>query len=572
MYRKSTIQLVIAVVMLFALISGCTPAAAPAATTAPAAAEPAATTAPAAADPAAAAPTAAPADASAPAGEPKVGGKVVTISRQDFATLDAAKTNSTGGVLELIGASLVAKHPQTGDYVPYLAKSWTVSEDGLTWDFTLREDIKFHDGTPLTAEDFAWTFNRDINPETASPFAGGMLGPVKEITAPEKYVLRIVLTEPFFPLLDGLADSGFLQPLPRAAVEKDPDGFGRHPVGVGPFMLTEWKTGEKIVLERNPDFVWGPEYTHGGPAYIQTIEIRIIPEYTTVMSALKAGDVQYTSNVLAKDLQSLKDTNEFEIKESLKQGYSPYMTFNLEKDPFKDINIRQAMNYAVNREALIKVVMNGEAIPAYGPITPSMTGYWKGVEEIGYKYDVEKAKSLLEASGYKMNADGIMEKDGKPLAVELKVYNNDVHVKLAQVLKDQYKTAGIDVTIVQIDEATLDDQAYSQGDYQAALLGYGYGDADIMYFLFHSSAIGSSNPPRINDPALDEMLMQTRRTIDQTKRNEACATVQKEVVEKAYLAYFYVPKDFLAINKNIQGTIVDKAGNLLMFDAYLVNQ
>ena len=176
-----------------------------------------------------------------------------------------------------------------------MAERWETSPDGLTWTFFLRKDVKFQDGTPLTANDYVYTFERAVDPATASPVTGTQLATVAKTEAPDDYTFKVTLKEPYFPFLDNLAAPGTMQPLSKAWVEKYGEDYGRHPMSVGPYKLKEWVTGDHITLERNPDYAWQPPYAHQGPRYIQEFVIRIIPEVATVVAAFEAGELDYSA-------------------------------------------------------------------------------------------------------------------------------------------------------------------------------------------------------------------------------------------------------------------------------------
>src|SRR5512133_2522456 len=177
----------------------------------------------------------------------------------------------------------------------------------LTWTFQLKEGVKFHDGALLTAHDFVWMFNRAMQMDPAVSFAGAFLGPIQSVDAPDDYTLRLVLREPFFPLLFNLS-TAWTQPLEQAAVEKWGQAYGKHPIGVGPLKFKEWKPGEKIVFERNPDFNWAPDFTYPGPWYFDNMEFRIIPDYGTAIAGLEAGVVDYFPNLQANDIALIHET------------------------------------------------------------------------------------------------------------------------------------------------------------------------------------------------------------------------------------------------------------------------
>ena len=486
---------------------------------------------------------------------PTSGGKIVIAYSSEPETLDPHKSRFGGREFQAIGATLIAKDPKTGAYVPYLASSWKVSADGLVWDFTLRQDVKFHDGSPLKAQDYAWTIKRAADPQTKAPAAARALGPLASAEAVDDYTLRLTLSKAYFPLLEGL-ELGFMQPLSKAAVEKWGDQYGRHPVGVGPFKFKEWITGDKVVLERNPDFKWAPAFMKNtGAPYVETVEYRYIPEYATAIAGLEAGQVDYF-NALPQDIARLKTSGKVQVFETYMGGMSPYVSLNVSKPPFNDVKVRQAFNFAADKDALIKIVAGGSAIPQYGPISQVTHDYWNGVEQIGYKFDLAKAKALMTDAGYKPGSDGILAKDGKPFQLTLRAPSAEPFSKVAEVLQQQYKSLGIDVKIQLSESAALAADAM-KGNHEATVTGYDYTDFDVVWIFFHSSGVGGLNYSQLKDPDLDKLLDATRNQTDAAKRTEAAGQAQKRLVEQAYFVPLYTPKTFLIMGSRVKGVSLD---------------
>jgi peptide/nickel transport system substrate-binding protein len=487
--------------------------------------------------------------------EPQVGGTLVLGYESEPPTLDIHLSPYCGREFRHLGATLISKDPKTGEYLPYLAESWEMSEDGLTWDFHLREGITFHNGDPLTAEDFRWTYERVLDPATQAPTAGQPLGPVDSVEVVDDHTLRLVLSQPFYPLLENL-ELPFTQPLSKRAVEEWGDQYGRHPVGVGPYKFKEWVTGDKLILERYADYDWAPPFLHAGPAYIETIEYRYIPEYATMLAGLEAGEVDFAEIVLAKDVERLRELGTINVYEAYMGGMRPYVSMNVSQAPFDSLEVRQAFNYAVNKDALIQIVAGGHGVPQYGPASHVTHGYWDGVEEIGYRFDPEKAKGLLEEAGYTMGSDGIYEKDGEPLHIVLKAEPVAPFNKVAEVLQQQYREVGIDVEIEQ-QEYSLMQGDLMGGTYQAAVYGYDYTEFYVVWVFFHSDNIGALNFVRQENPELDGYLDSSAYELDPEKRQEAVNEAQRVIVEQAYAVPLYTPTFFLPMNARVKGASID---------------
>ena len=483
-------------------------------------------------------------------------------------TLDPHKTAAGASylVMKLLGSTLVYLD-QDGIYQPYLAESWEVSEDGLIYTFRLRQDVFFHDGTPLTAADLAFTYKRAITPETASPLAASMLGPIVSIKAVDDYTLVFTLATPYFPFLYGLSVGGYMMPLSQAYVEKNGENFlGRYPMSVGPYKFIEWKTGESILLEKNPDFNWGPEsWGNTGPWAIDQIQILYIPDESTIVAGLEAGEIDFAA-IEARDLKLFSEL-EFEIINSPMQGLCPYITFQTSTEPLNDLNVRKALNLAVNHQAALQLLEQGKGVVQYGPLSANQLGYWSEIEEYGYVYDPEKAKALLEEAGYRLNTEGIYEKDGRTLSFDLYTLPVEKWAKTAEVAQSMFAEIGVETTIRQEEEGVLIPRVLS-GEYQMAVFCVSTTEADILYQMFHSSKIGSFNYAFVNNPELDDILERTRTETNPDTRQQAVNEAQLAIVENAYFLPFYAPITLYVMNPEVKNYHFDPYNDLILANAY----
>jgi peptide/nickel transport system substrate-binding protein len=358
-----------------------------------------------------------------------------------------------------------------------------------------------------------------------------------------------------------VADPGYLQPISKAAFdEMGEEAYSRDPVSVGPFSVKEWETGTRILLERNDDYNWGPATLKNQGAYLlDFIEFRIIPEYATIVAGMESGEIDFAyASFQQTDIDALKATGMFDVFEAYQQGIRPYITLNVSKPPFDDILVRKAVNLAIDREALLSVAEQGNGIVQYGPISSATVGYWDGVEQIGYGYDLEQAKTLMEEAGYSLNDEGILEKDGQPLTLTFITTPDDRQVKVAQVVKEQLKELGVDLTIETMELGTLLAPLMS-GDYQIGSLGMTFGEADLMHIMFHSSNVGAYNFSQLASPEMDEYLDATRNATDPSVRQEAVDNAQRYLIEQAIVVPLYTPVNFIPVNKRAQGAYYNEA-------------
>ncbi len=492
-------------------------------------------------------------------------GTFVYALRIDPETLDVQNgSGSTNTIGQFLGATLITLDPETSAYVPWLASDWSVSEDGLTWTFHLRTDVKFHDGSPLTTADYAWTLNRAIDPENPT-YMGSLLDGMAAAEALDDTTLQITMAFPNYSLLAGLANPS-LQPLSQAWVEAQGDDYGRNPLGVGPFKFVSWSTSQNVILERNTDYTWAPAWAEGLPQ-IDRIEFRIIPEYATRVAALEVGEVDF-SDLQPNDAASFEGSASLQIVSRLSAGTQNAIFMNLEREPFTDARVRQAFAQAINRDGFIAVVGQGHGAPAFSPLSSATTGYWDGAEAAAPPYDLDAARALLADAGWTdSDGDGILDKDGQPLIVEFKT-NGDFFGTLATVFQDQMRQLGVQIDIQLLDVGVLLD-AMDGGDYTLTASSLGLNDSQALFFEFHSSMIGFANTGRVADPALDAILERMSAAVSAEDNQAASNEVQQYVIENAYILSTFTPERFWGVSNRVQGVIFGRTGTLYLDQASL---
>ena len=505
-----------------------------------------------------------PPTAEAPAG-PAVGGKVVMNFEAEVDTLDISKAMGGMNVLGFVGASLTALDPETMQVVPYLAKDWTISDDGLTYEFTLRDDVTFHNGAPLTAEDYAWTIQRMMDPEIGSNCVWVVYPAVSEVEAVDEHTLRITLFAPNYYFLAALADSSCGQPMSKAYAQEAGDELGSKPIGAGPFRFKSWEPGVKVVLERNPDFSWGPSFTHGGPPYIETLEIRGIFDHSLRLAALEAGELDLTEITIV-DVERVKSTGQHQVLEMLPGGSADSVLMNQTRPPLDDLRVRQALNLALDRDLLNKVMENGKAEPIHGLLSSSTRGYCAEAAEHGYDFDLEKAKELMAEAGYTPRDDGMLQKDGEPLVLVMPVFS--FYEKMAVLVQEQYKALGVQVELEQGEVNMIMDEVM-QGNFDLYITAYLFEDTSLLEWMFSSNMIGAYNFSQISDPKMDELLATMMTTMDAEVNSQAACDIQIHAVEQAYTVPIYLAKAYTPVGNDLKGVRWFRYGRYDLFDAYL---
>ncbi|MBD1380503.1 ABC transporter substrate-binding protein [Metabacillus arenae] len=430
-------------------------------------------------------------------------------------------------VTENIFETLVQYGDQDTTLNPGLAEKWDISEDGLTYTFHLRQGVKFHDSTDFNAEAVVFNFERWMNGnENEFPYYtmfGGYKGEeghvIKEVNAVDEYTVEFVLTRPQAPFLKNLAMSPFGIASP-SAVEKHGDKFRENPVGTGPFKFVEWKQNDRIVLEKNEEY-WLKDY----PKLKQVI-FRVIPENSARLNALTNGEIDLMDGVNNSDEESIASNSKLQIFErpSMNVGY---LGFTVNREPFDNKLVRQALSHAIDKQAIIDAFYGGKAEPAKNAMPPSIEGYNDEIEP--YPYDLEKAKELLAEAGY---PDGFtMDLWAMPVA---RPYMPE-GMKIAEVIQESFSQIGVKAEIQSVDWATYLDKA-AKGEFDAFLLGWtgDNGDADnFLYTLLDKDSIGSNNYSHFSNEELHKVLIEAQTETDQAKRNELYKQAQEIIHEEA---------------------------------------
>lgn len=435
-------------------------------------------------------------------------------------------------VTKQIFDTLVDYGQQDTSIQPALATEWNVSDDGLTYTFTLREGVKFHDGTDFNADAVVYNFERWMNGDEAKfPYYVSMFGGfkgdeghvIKEVKAVDPLTVEFTLKRPQAPFLKNLAMVPFAIASP-AALEKYGDKFTENPVGTGPFKFVEWARNDKVVLEKNEDF-WKEGYPK-----LDRVIYKAIPENSARLNALLTGEIDLADGLNPSDLSQIESNEDLQAfkRPSMNVGYLG-LTQKAD-DPNYPLNnklVRQALNYAVDKQAIIDAFYAGLAEPAKNPMPPSIQGYNDEIED--YPYDIEKAKELLAEAGF---ADGFkMELWAMPVS---RPYMPDGR-KVAEVLQASFAEIGVEAEIVSYEWATYLEKA-RLGEADAFLLGWtgDNGDADnFLYTLLDRDAIGSNNYSYYANDELHDILIEAQSNPDENARNELYKQAQEIIKEDA---------------------------------------
>ncbi|MEA1926633.1 MAG: ABC transporter substrate-binding protein, partial [Candidatus Auribacterota bacterium] len=467
--------------------------------------------------------------------------------KDDPSTLDPAYiVDVPGGALAAkIYNGLVRFDPE-GRVIPDLASRWEISDDGQLYCFHLREGIRFTNGREVTAEDVVYSLRRILEPETNSPrswllsavkgsapFLKGESKELPGIRTGKDGVVEIELDKPTGLFLDFLAMPN-ASIVPREEVERTTPSFSDHPCGTGPFKLTEWKHNNRIILAGNPDYFMGSPRLSG-------IEYRIIPEALTTVVEFEQGNLDIMEVPRA---EYKKYTGELPWKEQILNRVglnSYYLGFNCEKAPWDNYLVRQAVNYAIDRRKIIDVLLQGRAVPAFGPVPP---GLLPPVSGKGYQYNPDKARSLLEAAGVKL-----------PLKIVFLFKADREVLSISEVIQDYLKKVGIEAVLIQREWSSFK-EAVNKGDFDIFFLSWwgDYPDAEnFLYPTFYSGNIGpGGNRSRFSDREIDEKLRTAARETNREDRLRILSSVEARVIRLAPWVFLWHKKEVMVCQPRVE--------------------
>lgn len=503
------------------------------------------------------------------ADQPVRGGKLVIGMAGEPIGLDAGgPSNVNSHTLEMhIYDSLLAMDTNFKIY-PWLATSWRLSDDQKSYVFTLRKDVKFHDGTPFNAEAVKFTFDRIPKPETKSTSAIAILGPFYDGSdVIDEYTVAVKFKQPYAPFLGGVT-TAFLGIVSPTAAQKFGADFPLNPVGSGPYKFKEWIQKQSTTIVRNPDYKWPSDlFKNRGAGYLDEITYRYVPESATRQALLDTGEAQLIDNVPTQNVARIRSNANQQMLPALRTGGPKMVDLNCKKPPLDSLEVRQALNYAFNREELVKTLFQGVFQAAGAPLSPPTFGYDRSVEGM-YPHDPAKAAQLLDKAGWVMGSSGLREKDGQQFKLNCLIGTAEEDNAIAQIMQAQFKPLGIQIDINVIAGTALT-TAKQQGQHHIGYKIAVYQDPDILGIYFHSRSIGGFNYTFYEDPELNRLLDEGIATLDPQKRKEVYAKVQRLMMEKAILIPIYYLSNLTAARAKLQGLFHDTAGYYWLYDAWL---
>jgi peptide/nickel transport system substrate-binding protein len=429
-------------------------------------------------------------------------------------------------------------------YVPELAQSWEVSEDGKTWDFYMRDGVTFHDGEVLDAEDVVFTYRTLLDPANQPPLAP-LFGIIEKVEPVSNGQVRFHLSEPYSPFLNLL----ILEIIPEHLFGKQGitfEEFARKPVGTGPFLFESWEE-DRIRLRANPD------YFEGRP-YLDQVDVKWYQDQSQAWSALMQGEVDLVMDLELEDYRVIEEDPRFETYDYIGIFYHTLL-FNLADPLFADEQLRRAVDLAVDRADLIEQALNGWAVETTGPFRP---GTWPYNADVSVAtYDPAQAADILESLGWRDTDDDlILEKNGQELAFFILTDEGDLLKEaVARRIKWQLFRAGIRVEVELLPPQELFEERLFSNDFQATILQFNAGvDPDKFTHLFwHSENIGYSNLGAYVNPEVDRLIEAGRTSLDFEERKSLYRQIHSLIARDRPALFLHVRKIFFATSARLEG-------------------
>lgn len=477
-------------------------------------------------------------------------GGTITIAQAETATsldVDSFDQQTLNEEAEYFYEGLFARI-NGNKVVPWLAKSQTVSPNGKVVTWQLRPHVKFHDGTPFNAAAVVWNLERKIHEKLQ--YANFL--PISSITATGPMTVVMKLTRPFPSLDDYLAIGTFSMYSPTYVKKHGEKAMKDHEAGTGPFELASYNPGTDLKLKRFPGY-----WKQGLPC-LDGVTFQNVPDEQTRVTELESRQVNIALGLNFPDIKKLSTTPGVKllVGHGSLQYYGAINTLN----PELDLNVRKAMNYALDKQAIAKDIFLGYAQPAHSIlITPSLAGY---ADAGSYTYDQAKAKQILSADGWNPGPNGVREKDGKPLDINILSTNGVIpgDYALAQLVQAQLDNVGFHARITIADAATWLTQLNSgaKPNYDVLIIAQTATANDPAYY-FQSVYLGSAHPPNgfnyswFADPTTDKLIEQTKTVSNPTKLQQLYTEIQKRYMEEAPVLLMNNVYSVAAMTSNVHG-------------------
>ena len=467
-------------------------------------------------------------------------------------------SSESGIVLRQVYDTLVYRDPGTREIVPGLATNWTISDDRLQYTFTLRDGVTFHDGTPFNAQAVAANLDRITDPATGSQRARFMLGPYQRHEVIDNNTIRIILAEPFAPLLDSFSQVYLGIASPDALAEYSNARYQFHQVGTGPYRMIEFTPGDSLVIRRNLDYTWGPSfYEPSAENPVDQITYRFFTDSATRGTALESGAAQIMGELPAPRASVLNNSGTVQLLPTDIPGMPLQFMFNTAQAPTDNQLVRQALIHATNRAIIVDTVFRGFVPVAWGPLTRETLYYTRDVEG-RYPYDVDQARRLLSAAGFTdTDDDGLIDDGTEPLTLSMIVPPWGSMPAIAQLIQDQWREIGLTLELEQVSGFTALREAIANEPYH--LVSFETAGYDPYLLNAFYATDGANNYMNYSNPELDATLINAAQELAPNNRRILYGQIQQFIMDQALI---------LPIGDRVNLNAVALSVENLQFDPY----
>jgi peptide/nickel transport system substrate-binding protein len=447
--------------------------------------------------------------------------------------------------------TLVFQDPASGEFVPGLAERWTISDDGLTYTFYLRDDVTFHDDTPFNADAVVANIDYTTDPDNHSFKAALMLGPLKSVDKLDDYSVVFRLEEPYAPLLDALSQVYLGMASPIALETWGSSDYQFHQVGSGPYRFVEYVPKDHLAIARYDDYDWAPSIYDQDRASIDTIVFRFYEDPATRALALESGEVDVIGEVPHLDAARLDASEDFDLHPVAVPGQPLQFFFNTRISPTDDVRVREALIAAVDRPAIVSTVFGAYSPVANAPLTAVTKGYTHNAPFPDY--DPQRAADLLDAAGWRdEDGDGIRSRENQPLQILIVAPSWGSNSEVAQLLRAAWETIGASVKLEVAPGFGPLNEMQAAGEYHLIGINLFDSDPDLLRSFYASD--GFYNWTGYADSELDALLTQAAEaTLDPELRWELYAAAATRIRDQALLIPIRDYVNLVVTNNRLQG-------------------
>lgn len=449
--------------------------------------------------------------------------------------------------LFMLGDTLLTLDHDMKTIRPGLAESWTVSPDGKTYTFKLRQDVQFCDGKKMTADDVVYSFKRFIDPATRSSVRW-RAGPVDDIVAIDPYTVEYRLTAPYSELLPQLTlTTGVI--VDKANVEALGPDFGvRGFNGTGPYCWVEWRPRNELRMRRHEAYRWGPPiYENRGPAHIREVVWKIVPEGHTRLAAMMTGQGQLTQYIPYSGIAQLRASRNLRVHQNLAAFWTYFVGLNTEKAGLNEPDVRRAIVMAVDQESISRDLNFAETEPAYSYVHPQTPDFDRTLEPNLIRTNVDEANRILDRAGWTRGPDGFRYKNGQKLAPLLYGFAGPTWQKLMEAVQGDLRKIGVDMQL-QLFDSTVAWAKLATQEFDMFTMSIPYiTTGDVLNLYFRSSHAPLPNRMNWKDAETDRLLSAGMHAVEPTVRADAYSQVLKQVHDGAvWIPLFHEPMNVAA--------------------------